>query len=238
MRWNYDPPYSLRDEHGKITGFYIDLVQEVLTKMNCKAKFVELPWARALAELEAGRLDILPGTLQTAERHRFAEFSEPINHSPNVLFMKKTAISKFNVKHLNDILSMNFRLGIQVNVAYGAEFDKLMKKPAFLKKLTPLYQRNSGWKMANIDRIDGLIADEATGLMELKALGLEQIIVKTTISLSSGPSLVAFSKQSISKDFVQQFNQQLQTLIRNRDFERIRERHIPCAISQQTLGCK
>ena len=238
VRWNNDPPYSLRDAQGKVTGFYIDLIDEILTKMNCTMKLQEMPWARALSELEAGRIDILPGALETTERSRFALFSAPINYSPNTLFMKKTAIDKFNLKSLGDISKINFRLGVQVNVAYGAEFDQLVKSPVFLKQLTTVYKSQNAWKMVDIDRIDGMIADEVTGLLELKALNLEDTITKTNLVVSSSPGLVAFSKKTIDKDFVEGFNQQLQAMISSGEYAKIYERHIPCKLSLRTLGCK
>lgn len=238
VRWNNDPPYSVRDAQGKITGFYIDLVEEILTKMNCKVRLQEMPWARALSELEAGRIDILPGALKTSDRDRFALFSDPVNYSPNVLFMKKTAIDKFNLKSVSDISKVNFRLGVQVDVAYGAEFDQLMKKPAFLKQLTTVYKRHSAWKMVDIDRIDGLIADEVTGLLELKELHLDNTISKTNVVVSSSPGLIAFSKKTIDERFREEFNQQLQTMISSGDYAKIREKHIPCKLSLRTLGCK
>lgn len=238
VRWNNDPPYSLRDAQGKVTGFYIDLVQEILTKMNCTMKLQEMPWARALSELEAGRIDILPGALKTTERIRFALFSDPINFSSNVLFMKTSAVDKFKLKNLSDISKINFRLGVQVNVAYGAEFDQLLKQPAFLKQLTTVYKRHSAWKMVSIDRIDGLIADEATGLLELKALHLDSTISKTNLVVSSSPGLIAFSKKTIDEDFVGRFNQHLRTMISSGEYAKIREKHIPCKLSLRTLGCK
>jgi len=238
VRWNNDPPYSLRDAQGKISGFYVDLVEQILTKMNCTMKLQEMPWARALSELEAGRIDILPGALQTADRDRFALFSDPINYSPNILFMKKTAIDHFNLKNLADIPKINFRLGVQVNVAYGEEFDQLLKKPTFLKQLTTVYKRHNAWKMVDIDRIDGLIADEVTGLLELKELHLDSTISKTNLVVSSSPGLVAFSKKTIDERFIEGFNQQLKAMISTGAYAKIRERHIPCKLSLRTLGCK
>lgn len=238
VRWNNDPPYSLRDAQGKVTGFYIDLIQNVLAKMDCSMNLVEMPWARALSELEAGRLDILPGALKTAERQRFALFSDPVNTSPNVLFMKKTAVAKFNLKSLDDITRLDFRLGVQMNVAYGSEFDDLMKSPAFLKQLTIVYKRHSGWKMVDIDRIDGLIADEVTGLLELKELDLEKTIGKTSLVVSSRSGLIAFSKKTIDINFVEDFNRHLQSMISNGDFAKIHAKHIPCKLSLRTLACQ
>lgn len=238
VRWNDDMPYSSRNEQGKLTGFYVELVRDTLQKMGCSAKFVEMPWARALLELEAGRLDILPGALQNEQRDRFALFSTIVNTSPNVLFVAKPSLEKFKLKRLDDIMGSNFKLGVQINVSYGPRFDELIKNPAFATHLTPVYTRRSGWKMLELGRIDGLIADETTGLIELQQLALREFITKSDVTVSNDSAMVAFSKKTINAEFVDRFNKTFRSMIVNGEYARIRERNIPCKVSIQTLACK
>lgn len=238
VRWNDDMPYSSRNEQGKLTGFYVELVRDTLQKMGCSAKFVEMPWARALLELEAGRLDILPGALQNEQRDRFALFSTIVNTSPNVLFVAKPSLEKFKLKRLDDIMGSNFKLGVQINVSYGPRFDELIKNPAFATHLTPVYTRRSGWKMLELGRIDGLIADETTGLIELQQLALREFITKSDVTVSNDSAMVAFSKKTINAEFVDRFNKTFRSMIVNGEYARIRERNIPCKASIQTLACK
>lgn len=238
VRWNNDPPYSSRNAQGVVTGFYVELLQNALQKMGCSTKLVEMPWARALLELKAGRLDILPGALKTEERNRFALFSSPINSSPNILFMKKSAIEKFKLKSLDDILKTNFRLGAQINVSYGASFDELVKDPAFVRHLSQISNRENGWKMIEIDHIDGLIADEATGLIELQALDLDKLVVKSKVFTSRDSGTVAFSKKTMDSAFVNNFNTVLKEMIASGEYVRIREKYVPCKVSLQTLACR
>ena len=238
VRWHDDPPYSSINEDGVVTGFYVDLLQTALKKMGCVTKLVEMPWARALIELEAGRLDILPGALFKVDRTRFALFSIPVNNSPNILFMKTSAIEKFQLKNLDGILNSNFRLGAQIDVSYGAGFDQLLKNPAFSKHISSIRNRDNGWKMLEIDHIDGLIADEATGLIELQNLRLGALIVKSKIITSNEPGTVAFSKKTVDPVFVENFNKVIKEMITSGEYIRIREKHIPCKGSVKTLACK
>ncbi len=201
-------------------------------------KLVEMPWARALVELEAGRLDILPGALKTEERDRFVLFSRPINSSPNILFMKKSAIEKFQLEKLDDILKTNFRLGAQINVSYGSGFDKLSNNPMFVKHLSQIPNRVNGWKMIEIDHIDGLIADEATGLIELQELKLDSLIAKSKVITSTDSGRVAFSQKTNDISFVLNFNAVLKEMIANGEYVRIWQKHIPCKASLLTLACK
>jgi polar amino acid transport system substrate-binding protein len=206
--------------------------------MGCSTKLVEMPWARALVELEAGRLDILPGALNTVDRSRFALFSIPVNNSPNILFMKKSAIEKFQLKNLEDILQSNFRLGAQIDVSYGSSYDILLKNPAFFKHVSHIRNRENGWKMLEIDHIDGLISDEATGLIELQDLHLQTLIVKSKVIASNESGTIAFSKKTVEPSFVDHFNKVLNEMIANGEYVRIREKHIPCKVLLRTLACK
>ena len=238
VRWNDDLPYSTRNADGNITGFYVDLVQTALQRMNCKTIMVEMPWGRALAELEAGRLDLLPGALKTEPREAFAWFSRPLNKSPNVLFLAKSASDKLNMKKLADIMERDFQLGTQVNVSYGPQFDELSKNPDFNKHLKPVYARKNGWKMLQLGRIDGMIADEVTGLIELKQLNLSEDIVKSHVVVSEDVAMIALSKKTTDTPFLNRLNKTLDNMLSDGTYVRIREKYIPCKTSVQTLACK
>ena len=105
VRWNDDPPFSQREANGEISGITVDQVRDTLRRLGCTARLLEMPWARALAELEAGRLDILPDALQTAERARFAHFSMPGLVFVNALFISTDALKAKRYAKLSELLA-------------------------------------------------------------------------------------------------------------------------------------
>lgn len=238
VRWYDDAPYSFAGPNGEVRGFNADLVREALHRMGCTAKFVEMPWARALVELEAGRLDVLPGALRKPERERFAYFSRAINRSPNVLFMHKNAQAIYSINKLADLMGTNFRLGAQIGVTYGPDFDALSQNPEFTSRITPLSLRKSAWKMMEVGRLDGIIADEATALAELHELGLSKDIVRSSVVVSLEPAMIALSKKSLTEDFLKGFDRSLGSMLSDGKYREIRERYVPCTASVETLGCK
>ncbi len=238
VRWYDDAPYSFRGANGEVIGLEADLAREALQRMDCTARFVEMPWARALVELEAGRLDVLPGALKTPERERFAYFSRPVNRSPNVLFVSKAAAQKFRLTRLTDLIGTDFRLGAQISVSYGAEYAELIKTPEFAARLVPITQRRSAWKMVETGRLDGMIADEVSGLVELQQLGLGEAMVKTRIVASSEPATIALSRQSLTREFADGFDRALVSMMQDGRYKQIRERYVPCPASVENLGCK
>jgi polar amino acid transport system substrate-binding protein len=238
VRWYDDAPYSFRGVQGDVEGLNVDLAREALKRMGCQTRLLEMPWARALLELEAGRLDILPGALRKAERERFAYFSRPTNRSPNVLFIGAIAAEKYRIRQLADLVGTDFRLGAQIGVSYGPSYDSLTPNPDFRARLQPITLRRGAWQMIGMDRLDGLIADEATGLVELLQLGLSNTVSKTRVIVSSEAAMFAISKKAVSHDFVARFDQALNAMVADGRFKQIREHYIPCAASADSLGCK
>lgn len=238
VRWSDDPPYSFKLENGEISGFSPDLIRAALKAMNCEARFVELPWARALRELELGRLDILPGALRKPEREKYAYFSRPVNRSPNILFVARPAASKFRLGTLADLSGTRFRLGAQIGVAYGAEYDNLVKTPEFAAQITQVTTRRNAWKMIELDRLDGIIADEITALLELKQLGLSDTIVKTDIVVSAEPALLALSQASVTPEFVKELDRSLDAMMADGRYQKIRAQYVPCRASAAKVDCR
>ncbi len=238
VRWFADIPYSFRAADGEIRGLNVDIARTALKQMGCDAHFVEMPWARALVELEQGRLDILPGALRKPEREVFAHFSRPINRSPNVLFVGKASARRYRIQQLSDLVGTDFRLAAQIDVSYGADYDALMTHPEFRARVSPLTLRSSAWKMLERDRIDGLIADEVSGLLELQQLGLSNIVLKTRVIVSAAPATFAFGKKTNDQEFVNAFNTVFTAMLADGRYKTIAQRYLPCPVSVENLGCK
>ena len=237
VRWFDDPPYSFRQPDGQIVGLDADLARAVLQRMGCHARFVNMPWARALVELETGRLDILPGTLRSAARERFAHFSDPLPTAPNVLYLSPAAARTYRPSTLGELAGTGFRLGVQIGVSYGAVVDAL-KATRFKDNLVPVTLRRNAWRMMEMGRIDGMIADEASANVELRQLGLEKILLPSRVMVATAPVTFAFSKTSIEPGFVTLFSKHVSEMRDDGSYRALRERYLPCASGDKSAVCK
>jgi polar amino acid transport system substrate-binding protein len=237
-RWNNDPPYSMQGKDGEIHGIHPDLLREIMKRIPCDVKFVEMPWARALVELKSGRLDILMNASITAERQEFAHFSRPTDRSRNVLFVSRKNDHKYHINKLADIIGTEYRLGVQINAVYSEEYEALLKNPNFTQRLTQISDLNAGWKMLDAGRIDGQLADELTGLIEIESLGLSNSIKVSDIVISNDPGYAGISKASNDEKFVKQFNDALGSMMVDGSYIKIMEKNLPCKVSVKNLGCK
>jgi polar amino acid transport system substrate-binding protein len=222
LRWDDDPPFSMRNVQGEIVGINVDVNRRVLARLGCQAQMRKLPWARALKELELGRLDILPGAFKKPERELYAHFSGPLlAPSRNILFMHRDALARWPIDRLLELQDTAFRLGAQTNVSYGPDYQRLLDNPSFASRISFVTSRSSLWRMVDKRRIDGIIADEHSGMYELHALGLAERIKPTAVVVSTEAAETAFSKKSVDSVFVAAYAEALQALVRDGSYEQI-----------------
>ena len=227
LRWDDDPPFSMQAADGSVVGIDIDINRAVLERLGCQARLRKLPWARALKELEMGRLDILSGAFRRPEREVYAHFSGVfLPPSRNILFMHQQALERWPVSDLLELRHTEFRLGAQIDASYGEQYQQLLADPLFAERVVLLSNRSGLWQMVGKGRIDGLIADEYTGVHEIRQLGLAHLIKPTAVVVSSAAAEVAFSKRSIDPEFVQAYAQEMRVLMENGMYQQVIRRYL------------
>jgi len=225
LRWSEDPPYSMRLPDGQISGLTVALAQAVLGRLGCKVELLELPFARALADLQAGQLDMIDGVFVLPERQAYAYFSIPSQRARNVVFVRAADLPRVNTLELADLHQDGWQFGVQVGVAYGPAFAALLKDPGFQSKLQRVPRRSSLWQMLVRERVDVVMADELTGAHEIAAAGLAGQIVPTRVVVSEDPVAMAFSKATTDPAFVSRYNQVLQAMRRDGSYQALMQRY-------------
>jgi polar amino acid transport system substrate-binding protein len=192
----------------------LKLLQKALAKLDCQVKFVKMPWARSIVELENGRVDILDGAYKTAQRQRFAWYSDFVSDSYSVLFMRKKDFKKHPISSLQDITKHQLRIGTQFSAVYSDEFNQLLADKNFATLIHPNTSRTALWNMLKIGRIDGFISELSQGQNELESINLTTQIGPTDFVVSTQPMHYIFSKKSINVDFVKAVDRELRKLSR------------------------
>lgn len=238
VRWELQPPYGVRLEDGSRGGYYADVVKEALRRMGCETRFVDLPWARGLRELQEGSIDIVAGVLATPERAAYARFSRPVNLSPNLLFMRHRALQGKRLSQLSDVMGTDWTIGVEASAAYSLDYIRLQSNPDFRKRLHFIPDRARGWRMLAAGRVDGLIADEASGLVEGLPVQPSDAPVSAVLQVSAMPAHLALSRVSIDEDFVRRLDSAITRMVNDGTLAKYRERYIPCKTDLATLGCQ
>ncbi|MGO4270109.1 transporter substrate-binding domain-containing protein, partial [Paenibacillus sp. TAF58] len=79
-------PFTYHDKDGKLTGFDVEIAQEIAKKMGVQAEFIETKWDGMFAGLDSKRFDIVVNEVTIKEDRKVKyDFSDPYIVSKAVL---------------------------------------------------------------------------------------------------------------------------------------------------------
>jgi len=225
----HNPPLAY-EENGQLTGAIVEVVKEVVKRTGRKVLISMMPWKRAQREVELGRQDGVFNTGNTAWRREWAYFND------DVLFAESYAL--FTIKNKNVYINLEFdnvadlQVGIQRGYVYGEKFQQALDNEKFKGIATvETIQQNIQKLIKN--RVDLFIGDLIPTIYYLKQTGiLDKVsIVKQQGSdkkliISVWPTYMAFSKNTISKDYVKRFNRALVEMKRDGTSQKIFDKFI------------
>ena len=117
-------PFTYYDSSGTLTGFDIDIANEIANRLGVKAEYVETKWDGMFAGLDAERFDAIANQVGIkAERQEKYDFSDSYIVSKAVLIVNKdnTDIKTFdNLKGKKSAQSLTSNLA-DIARKYGAE---------------------------------------------------------------------------------------------------------------------
>ena len=84
------PPFTFHDSSNKLTGFDVELAEEVAKRLGVKPVFKETQWDSLLAGLDAKRFDMVANEVGIREdRQKKYDFSKPYISSSAALVIAK-----------------------------------------------------------------------------------------------------------------------------------------------------
>lgn len=149
-------PFSFHDESGKLTGYDVEVTEEVAKRLDVEAKFFETQWDAVFAGLDAKRFDMIANQVGiNEERKEKYDFSQAYTHSNSVLVIRKDddiAFDDMEGKKAAQTLTSNYG---ELAKANGAEVIKI---DGF----------NQGVDLVISKRVDGTYNDKLSALDYLK----------------------------------------------------------------------
>ncbi|NCP64586.1 MAG: amino acid ABC transporter substrate-binding protein [Paraglaciecola sp.] len=77
MGFDHSPPYNYKDEQGQAKGSLVTIAKQLGKEAGVRIEFVFCPWARCVSLVKHGKIDLLAGLSQSAERERDLLFLKP-----------------------------------------------------------------------------------------------------------------------------------------------------------------
>ncbi|MEH7096222.1 amino acid ABC transporter substrate-binding protein [Neobacillus vireti] len=205
------PPFTFHDTNGNLTGFDVDLANEVAKRLGVKAEYKETQWDAMFAGLDAKRFDMIANEVGIRpDRQKKYDFSDPYITSAGVLIVNtsNTKVKKFeDIKGLNAAQSLTSNYG-DIAKKYGAN---LVGVEGFQQAVELLAQ----------NRVDVTINDKLTYLDYKKQKPDAPIKVAATANDASSSGFM-FRKNS--DKLVDEVNKALKEIVDDGTYKKISEK--------------
>ncbi|MBU2892742.1 transporter substrate-binding domain-containing protein [Colwellia sp. D2M02] len=201
-------PYIYQDENGVSTGTDVELLSLILTRMGCKLEVFHFPERRALLELKLGRFDIVLGASKTADRAKEFFYSTAYRNEINKFAYRADDADITPTKSLQRLLNLNKIIAINYAGWYGEEIETAKSK---YQNFSYSPTTTNRLKMLHLGRVDAVIDDEMVLCSELQRNGYRNIVINTEV-LFETPIYFIFNKESVTPEFVTEFNNTLESM--------------------------
>jgi L-cystine transport system substrate-binding protein len=186
-------PFTFHDKSDKLTGFDIEIAQEVFKRLKLKPKFVETKWDGMIAGLDAKRYDMVANEVAVRpDRLEKYDMSEPYIVSKAVLIVKN---DNKDIKTLDDLK------GKKVGQSLDSNYRKIAEEHGAANTVVEGF--NQAIDLLVSGRIDGTINDSLS-FLDLKKQRPE-LPIKTVYEEKDATSN-AFLFRKGSKELVDKVN--------------------------------
>ena len=113
------PPYTFTDQSGKMTGYDVEVLEEIGKRKNFDVEFLVTPWDGMFLGLEAEKFDLLTDLSKSPEREQKYDFTDEYLVSGPQIIVKK---GRTDIQKVDDFK------GKKIMSSVGSEYNELLKK--------------------------------------------------------------------------------------------------------------
>lgn len=212
------PPNQFLDASGQLTGFTVEVVREIQSRVGNSDPIQTVPWVRGYKELQAKPNVLLFSVARSAERDPLFEWVGPLMETNNVIYVK--ADSKSVIRTLEDAKRLE-RIGVYkedirdqyLTHAGFTNLDRSIDEGIMVRKL-----------MAG--RIDAMASSPEGYEQTLRTEGFALSDVKAVLTFMRVQTYLAFSKATPAS-IVRAWRNALEAMKKDGTFEGLFRKYYP-----------
>jgi polar amino acid transport system substrate-binding protein len=210
------PPYFSEDMSEK--GAIAVVVKAAMAASDIDVEYDFYPWSRALELAKRGEVAGSPGWTRTPERDTDFLFSEPfVNCVDGVFSLKDKPLAFSSIKDFK-----GRRIGVIVNLTYGAEFADGLARGDFRVEMAPASENLL--KMLLLGRVDAVVLNRSVAAQVLGGWSkedAERIQASDTPFLLKPWRLAVGKNHPEAKKIIAAFDAGLSKIRRNGSYRRL-----------------
>ncbi|MCL9783596.1 transporter substrate-binding domain-containing protein [Vibrio sp. S4M6] len=216
------PPFTYLEDN-KPKGFAVDIVSEIMSRLDVEHEILIMPWARAMRGMQTGEVDALFPMFKTAERQQFSRYPDlPVVYESMAMFVPgdSTISSNSDINALSGFtfcLVRGYSAGKQVDAAIA---DKVLTKIDLANSST------LNLKKFLRQRCNILIDNDAVVYSLLPKVGGSASDIKILRHLIQEPSYLGFSKLGQGSELSPKVTETIQTMLKDGTLHGIVERYL------------
>lgn len=213
----------------KLKGMDIEILQNIAESTSIELKFFLNSWEQTQKSLEKGEIDVAMAVTHSQERSKYMHFSKAYRYEENAIFVRNDNKKYLPTKKIEKILSsirlQDFRLGIIKAFVYASPLVNYFINQEDNQDI--IYTYDSEAEAMNDllkGKIDGFLSDRLAAIYEISNRNLEGKIKEINLKLKTELHF-AFSKKTISSDFVEKFNLIIEKAKNEANYRKILEKY-------------
>jgi len=212
------PPFAEVTEDGTPTGFSIELFDAVAHVLNLEHTYTVAPWSEVLADLRAGRLDVLPFVGVLPEREAFLDFSVPIVTTHGAIF-----------HHVNgpQITAEEDLGNLRIAVMKEDVGDVYLRDQALANQVERFPSLDAAFDCVVSRQCDAVVAPRLQGQLLIGRRGLQDAIEPADIQLAGFSLHYAFAVQKGDTELLAALNGGLAIVIADGTLEELYLKWLP-----------
>lgn len=221
LGWHMWPPLQYIDDSGQPAGLQIDLIKNLEKATNCQIQLRQQPFEKSQQDIKSGEIDLTFDITITEQRKKIGLFSIPYRKELLVLYVKPKYYQQCREQDLTMLIDQGFRLSLTKGVNYGELITNIQNTPRLNQLLHYHDDSKIELDLFREDKIDGILEDPIV-MAYMKRNDRQLTLVKSCqITVYEGLVSIMFSKQSVTNEIVEKFDNVLNQLKQNADYEKI-----------------
>lgn len=212
------PPDQMLDKNGNLTGFAVEIVNEIQKRLKTNYPLEVVPWARGYKAAQTEPNVILFSTNRTAERDPQFHWVGPLAETSFGFYAKSD--SKLVINNINDAKALG-SIGVYLNDVRDSYLTKLG-----FKNLDRVSDNTLNYKKVVGGRLDVLAGSPIALADEAKSVGYSEKDFKLLYTFLKTQKYIVFSKAT-PKDVVQSWQDALDSMKKDGSFKTIFLKYFP-----------